>query len=90
MAIRSAVLRDLVRGGLLRTSHVTSKEQLADGLTKFLPGPAHAEAVRGWCLQSVKKMSMQNEIEDVDPDDIKDEKNVDDEKKIKDKDTKQD
>ena len=50
LAIRSAVLRDLVREGILRCSHVGTTEQFADGLTKFLKPEPHQRAMVQWQL----------------------------------------
>ena len=50
LAIRSSVLRDLVKDGALRVQHVTSREQRADGLTKFLKADLHKHSLKGWSL----------------------------------------
>ena len=77
LAIRSAVLRDLVRDGVLKTSHVRSQEQLADGLTKFLRTDLHLDALRGWGMMNLSdvmmpspkvKMMIENGLKDFDAD----------------------
>ena len=56
LAIRSAVLRDLVKDGTLKTSHVRSQEQKADGLTKFLGADLHRAALEGWGLKDISEV----------------------------------
>ena len=51
LAIRSAVLRDLIRDGIMKCQHVRSSEQKADGLTKFLKPEPHRQALVQWHLQ---------------------------------------
>ena len=58
LAIRSAVLRDLVKEGVLKCSHVASKDQLADGLTKFLKPEGHKQTLLGWCLKGPLEYTM--------------------------------
>ena len=55
LAIRSAVLRDMVREGIIKCTHVRSRDQRADGLTKFLKPELHKLAVENW---NIKPMSM--------------------------------
>ena len=50
LAIRSAVLRDLVKSKVMTIAHVKSEDQLADGLTKFLGPELHKAALKGWSL----------------------------------------
>ena len=47
LAIRSAVLRDLIRDGVMTCQHVRSADQKADDLTKFLKPDPHKRALKG-------------------------------------------
>ena len=51
LAIRSAVLRDLIRDGIMECQHVRSADHKADGLTKFLKPDPHRQALVQWRLQ---------------------------------------
>ena len=58
LAIRSAVLRDLVKEGIIKASHVRSHEQRADGLTKFLKPDPHKDAVSYWKLKRASEVEL--------------------------------
>ena len=51
LAIRSAVLRDMAREGIIKCTHVRSQDQHADGLTKFLKPEMHKIAVENWRIK---------------------------------------
>ena len=73
LAIRSAVLRDLVKEGIIKASHVRSQDQKADGLTKFLKPEPHKAAQSQWKLRSASEMEIANyKDEKKDTDEIKD------------------